>query len=196
MSTVKDYKKFIQAENKKRCPTISGKKKADLKRLAESMGYKEPEKKAPAKKAPAKKAPAKKAPAKKAVVKKEAIKKPVVKKAPEKKKPETTPEESKEVFISKAYTIINNFEKEYKKVVGELLKPIRGKKKPDFVEKANKIIDIYNKDFTYDNNPLIKKVIDDLKKIGSDKFPDLNLRNPIIDIHNKQNDRIKRAVRR
>ena len=83
MSTVKDYKKFIQAENKKRCPTISGKKKADLKRLAESIGYKEPEKKAPAKKAPAKKAPAKKA-----VVKKEAIKKPVVKKAPEKKKPE------------------------------------------------------------------------------------------------------------
>ena len=77
MSTVKDYKKFIQAENKKKCPTITGKKKAALKVLAESLGFKEPEKKAKPKKAVVKapkKAP-KKAPVKKAPVKKEPVKK-------------------------------------------------------------------------------------------------------------------------
>ena len=68
MSTVKDYKKFIQAQNKKNCPSITGKKKAELKKLAVELGYIEPAKKAPVKKAPAKKAPAKKAPAKKQLV--------------------------------------------------------------------------------------------------------------------------------
>ena len=68
---VKDYKDFIKAHNNKNCPSITGKKKAELKALAESLGFKEDDvktterKTAPAKKEPAKKEPAKKAPAKK-----------------------------------------------------------------------------------------------------------------------------------
>tara|TARA_R110000772_G_scaffold252184_1_gene367438 strand:+ start:1229 stop:1912 length:684 start_codon:yes stop_codon:yes gene_type:complete len=69
---VKDYKDFIKAHNKKNCPSVTGKKKAELKVLAESLGFKENDiktverKKAPTKKAPTKKAPTKKAPTKKA----------------------------------------------------------------------------------------------------------------------------------
>ena len=60
---VKDYKDFIKAHNKKNCPSITGKKKAELKALAESLGFIDSDvKKAPVKKAPVKKAPEKKEP--------------------------------------------------------------------------------------------------------------------------------------
>ena len=71
---VKDYKDFIKAHNSKNCPSITGKKKAELKALAESLGFIESDVKTTERKiAPAKKAPAKKAPAKKAPVKEPTI---------------------------------------------------------------------------------------------------------------------------
>jgi len=99
MSTVKDYKDFIKAHNNKNCPSITGKKKAELKALAESLGYIEPAKKAPAKKAVVKKEPAKKEPVKKAVVKKAVVKKEPVKKEPVKKEPEKKEPVKKSVRI-------------------------------------------------------------------------------------------------
>lgn len=69
---VKDYKDFIKAHNASKCPTISGKKKAELKVLAESLGFKESDIKTTERKTAPKKAVVKKAVVKapkKAVVK-------------------------------------------------------------------------------------------------------------------------------
>jgi len=185
MSTVKDYKKFIQAENKKNCPSISGKKKAELKRLATNLGYKEPEKKAKVKKAPAKK---------KAVVKKKPVDKSKFK-TKDDVMMTTNPMDLKQ-FLGKMKTLTENFEKEYKKVVDKLLKPIQGKKSDDHKEKVKKVMDEYNNNFVKKDHPLVKKAKDEIKKINTFDFSNDQLFSPIIKAENKQFNRVKRAIYR
>lgn len=66
---VKDYKDFIKAHNKKNCPSITGKKKAELKALAESLGFVDSDVKTTERKTTERKTTERKTPAKKAVVK-------------------------------------------------------------------------------------------------------------------------------
>jgi hypothetical protein len=161
MSTVKNYKDFIKLQKRERCPTVTGKRKAALKTLAESLGFTEAEtKRAPAtkrarttKKAEVNRAEFKKAVAKKAEVKKEEVKRAIVKKAPAKKA------EAKKAEVKMLIDIIKKAE-----VKREEVKKASVTKKA--VEKApapavEKLIDIFT------TKPLTSKEIKDKKTLDS-----------------------------
>ena len=133
-------------------------------------------------------------------------KSPVVKKAPEKKEVDkskfktkdevimtTDPMDLKQ-FLGKLKIITENFEKEYKKVIDKLLKPIQGKKTDDHKEKVKKVRDEYNNNFVEKEHPLVKKAKDEIKKINTLDFSNDQLFTPIIKTENKQYNRVKRAV--
>ena len=99
-------------------------------------------------------------------------------------------------FLNKMILIKEKFEKEYKQVINKLLKPIQGKKTNDHKEKVEKVRVEFNNNFLKKVHPLVKKIQNEIKKINTLDFSNEQLLNPIIEIENRQYNRVKRALRR
>ena len=160
---VKDYKDFIKAHNNKNCPSITGKKKAELKILAESLGFKEDdikttERKAPVKKAVVKKEPAKKEPAKKEPAKKAPAKKAVV-------KPPTIPKTKLERMAERAEKKLEKMRAERKKQDMER-PPSKNIKNPNVDEQELKelLADVEKSLSVTPNQEELKELLEDTNK--------------------------------
>ena len=149
MPTVIDYKNYIRTHKEANCPAYSKLRKAELKRVAKSLGYVEEEKKTVVKPTEEKKT----------VVKP----KPVVKKTVVKSKP---PSEMSAIELSLTVrNLLDEWKTKLSEKVTEILKPLIGQKgKSGYAAKLNKVNRAYNENIVYEMQNIYRILANKLTK--------------------------------